>query len=92
MKIRDLVSISFGNLVRMKLRTFLTVSGVIIAIAAFIAMLSFGAGMQKNVNDQFNELGLLHTIIVYSGDSVVERVNNHSSPDSASPKQPRPRR
>ncbi len=62
---RDLVTISMGNLWRMKLRTFLTVSGVVIAIAAFVAMLSFGAGMQKNINTQFDELGLFSTMLVY---------------------------
>jgi putative ABC transport system permease protein len=69
MTFRDLISVSFGNLMRMKLRTFLTVSGVLIAIAAFVSMLSFGAGNQKNVTRQFNELGLLTTMQVYSPSS-----------------------
>lgn len=64
MNFRDLVSISTGNLWRMKLRTFLTCSGVIIAIAAFVSMLSFGAGMQENVASEWNKLGLFNTIIV----------------------------
>lgn len=62
---RDLAAISVGNLWRMKLRSFLTVSGVVIAIAAFVAMLSFGAGNQKYVTEQFNELGLFNTMQVY---------------------------
>ncbi len=65
MKFRDLIEISAGNLRRMKLRAFLTISGVVIAIAAFVAMLSFGAGMQKNVTEQFDELGLFSTMQVY---------------------------
>jgi putative ABC transport system permease protein len=65
MTFRDLISISTGNLWRMKLRTFLTVSGVVIAIAAFVSMVSFGAGNQKLITEQFNELGLFSTMYVY---------------------------
>jgi len=65
MNFRDFLSISTGNLWRMKLRAFLTISGVIIAIAAFVAMLSFGAGMQKNVSDQYEKLGLFTAMQVY---------------------------
>jgi ABC-type antimicrobial peptide transport system permease subunit len=65
MTLRDLVVISTGNLWRMKLRTFLTTSGVLIAIAAFIAMLSFGAGNQEHITAEFNKLGLFSTIQVY---------------------------
>ena len=65
MNFRDLVSISTGNLWRMKLRTFLTASGVVIAIGAFVSMLSFGAGMQENIAGEFQKLGLLNTMLVY---------------------------
>ncbi len=68
----DLMAFAVGSLRRMKLRTFLTVSGVVIAIAAFVAMLSFGAGMQENVSREFDELGLFTTIQVFpsrSGDA-----------------------
>lgn len=52
----------------MKLRTFLTTSGVLIAIAAFIAMLSFGAGNQEHITREFNKLGLFSTMQVYPRD------------------------
>ncbi len=65
MTFRDLVAVSTGNLLRMKLRTFLTISGVLIAIAAFVSMLSFGAGNQAYVAKQFNELGLFTTVQVH---------------------------
>ncbi|MEW5795972.1 MAG: ABC transporter permease [Candidatus Zixiibacteriota bacterium] len=69
----DKVSIPLGNLWRMKLRSFLTNSGVMIAIGAFVAMLSFGAGNQKYVTEQFNQLGLFSTMYVYP------RTNGESS-------------
>jgi putative ABC transport system permease protein len=62
---RDLLTTAGSNLWRMKLRAFLTISGVVIAIAAFVSMLSFGTGMQKNVADKFDELGLFSTMYVY---------------------------
>ena len=65
MTFRDLVSLSLGNLWRMKLRAFLTISGVVIAIAAFVSMVSFGAGNQQLITEQFNELGLFSTMRVY---------------------------
>ncbi len=65
MTFRDYVVVSTGNLRRLKLRTFLTASGVLIAIGAFVAMLSFGAGNQENVEREFNKLGLFTTMQVY---------------------------
>ena len=65
MTLRDLIVISTGNLWRMKLRTLLTTSGVLIAIAAFVSMLSFGAGNQEQINNEFNKLGLFSTMQVY---------------------------
>jgi putative ABC transport system permease protein len=49
----------------MKLRAFLTISGILIAIAAFVSMLSFGAGNQEYISKQFNDLGLFSTMQVY---------------------------
>jgi putative ABC transport system permease protein len=69
MTLRDLIGISSGNLWRMKLRTVLTTAGVVIAIAAFVSMLSFGAGNQKLITDQFNDLGLFNTMQVYPKDT-----------------------
>ncbi len=65
MTFRDLILVSASNLWRMKLRAFLTIAGVVIAIAAFVSMLSFGAGNQKLVAEQFDELGLFSTMHVY---------------------------
>ncbi|HLB00922.1 MAG TPA: ABC transporter permease, partial [Bacteroidota bacterium] len=65
MTLRDFMVISTGNLWRMKLRAVLTISGVLIAIAAFVSMVSFGAGNQKYIEEQFNKLGLFTTIQVF---------------------------
>ncbi len=65
MTIRDLLTVSTGNMWRMKFRAFLTIMGVVIAIAAFVSMLSFGAGNQEYIENQFNKLGLFSTMQVY---------------------------
>ncbi|MBI5215615.1 MAG: ABC transporter permease [Ignavibacteriae bacterium] len=65
MTFHDLLVVSSGNMWRMKLRTILTTSGVLIAIAAFVSMLSFGAGNQAYIENEFNKLGLFSTMQVY---------------------------
>lgn len=65
MTFRDLATTSIGNLRRMKLRTSLTIAGVVIAVGTFVAMLSFGSGNQQYVSEQFESFGLLHTMQAY---------------------------
>lgn len=65
MTFRDMIDLSLGNLLRMKLRAFLTISGVVIAIGAFVAMLSFGAGNYELVNKQYEDFGLFSTMMVF---------------------------
>jgi len=79
MTMRDLIVISTGNLWRMKLRTLLTTAGVLIAIAAFVSMLSFGAGNQEYIEGEFNKLGLFSTIQVYPKNNP----NRDAAPDTS---------
>lgn len=62
---RDVIQTGLGNMWRMKLRTLLTLLGVVIAIGAFVSMLSFAAGLHERVEEQYEKLGLLFTIQVY---------------------------
>ncbi len=77
MNFRDLISMSLGNLWRMKLRSALTIAGVVIGIAALVSMMSFGAGMQKNVAQSFRSYDLFNTLQVLS-----TRMNREDSADS----------
>jgi len=61
---RDLLEVATRNLWRIKLRAVLTTAGVVIAIATFVAMLSFAAGNQRYFSTAFNEFGLLHRMSV----------------------------
>ena len=60
----DLTQMGFANLWRTKLRTILTILGVIIGIGALTSMISFGTGMQKNITDAFKKNDLFTSLNV----------------------------
>lgn len=64
MTLGDALGMAAGNLWRLKLRAGLTVAGVVIAVGALVAMLSFGAGNHRLIADQAERLGLLNTVQV----------------------------
>jgi len=68
MRILDLFRMSSSNLLRRKLRTFLTVLGVVIGTASIVVMISLGLGLRKSTLDQIEQYGGLTTINVYSND------------------------
>lgn len=80
---RDLLEIALSNLTRLRLRTFLTVSGVVIAVGAFVAMLSFGAGNQQRVQEQYEKFGLLYTMQVFPDDERPDSLPERPLDDSA---------
>ena len=65
MSIRDLLQMSLLNLLRRKLRTFLTVLGVVIGTASIVVMLSLGLGLKKSSLKQIEQYGGITTITVY---------------------------
>jgi len=80
MRISDYIGQACGNLRKKKLRTFLTTSGVVIAIGALDCMFAFGQGIQRNVTEQFNKLDLFNYVNVYArGSSRPPR--DHYDPD-----------
>ena len=67
----DLLRMSSGNLKRRKLRTFLTVLGVIIGTTSIVVMISLGLGMQQMIYQEIEQSGGLNTITVSSGSEQV---------------------
>ena len=63
----DLFRMGIQNLWRRKLRTFLTVLGVIIGTSSIIVMLSLGFGMSQSFEEQMAQWGSLTTINVHKG-------------------------
>lgn len=68
MKFLDLLGMSSSSLWRRKLRTILTILGVIIGTASIIVMVSLGIGLSKTTMDQIEKSGGLTTINVYGND------------------------
>ncbi|MCD7909823.1 MAG: ABC transporter permease [Clostridium sp.] len=69
MRFPDLLIMSVNNLRRRKLRTALTVLGVIIGTASIVVMVSLGIGLNELTMEQIASWGSLTTIEVRSGDS-----------------------
>ena len=65
--ISDFFVLSFNNLRRRKLRSWLTMIGIFIGIAAVVALISLGQGLQNYINDEFEKLGSDKIIIQPKG-------------------------
>lgn len=60
----DLIRMALRNLWRTRLRSSLTILGVVIGIGALISMVAFGSGMEKNVTVAFTTSGLFSRITI----------------------------
>lgn len=65
MKISDLFTMAMGNLWRRKVRTGLTILGVVIGCASIIVMVSFGIAQQKQMEQITGSTSALQNINVY---------------------------
>lgn len=63
----DLLKMSFGNLWRRKLRTLLTMLGVVIGTSSIILMLSLGFAMDASFKESLQQMGSLNVIEVMPG-------------------------
>ena len=73
MKWKDMVAMAFGNLFKRKVRTLLTVSGVVIGTCAIVVMVSFGIGIKQSMEVMMQSMGDLTVITIN---------NNSKTPDS----------
>lgn len=67
MSFYDLMTMSMGNLWRRKLRTVLTVLGVLIGTTSIVAMLSLAFGMKQMILDEYASMGSVTQIIISGG-------------------------
>jgi len=67
MKVSDVFSYAFGAIRLRKLRASLTILGVVIGIAAIVALLSITQGLQDTINEQLQTGFATDTLIVSSG-------------------------
>ncbi len=57
MKFKDSLKFALNNLTTRGLRSWLTVIGVVIGVAAIVAIVSVGQGMQEVISSQLGALG-----------------------------------
>ena len=74
MRILNLLKVAYRSLNRNKLRSFLTMLGIIIGVASVIAMLAIGEGSNQNIKASVASLGT-NTIMVYPGNSAMGGVS-----------------
>lgn len=67
MRFLDLLAMSVNNLRRRKLRTALTVLGVVIGTASIVIMVSLGIGLKEMTMEQYASYGSMTNITVYGG-------------------------
>ncbi|MBN2421981.1 ABC transporter permease [Candidatus Woesearchaeota archaeon] len=57
MKLRKCLKHAFGMVLHSRLRSWLTILGIVIGVAAVIAIMSIGGGMQQTMTEQLGGLG-----------------------------------
>ncbi len=80
----DFFAISLNNIKRRKLRSWLTMLGIFIGIAAVVSLISLGQGLQNAVTGQFESLSTDKLTIQNAGtglgppgSTVIDKLNNH---------------
>jgi putative ABC transport system permease protein len=74
MRKATLIKVAAQSILRNKLRTFLTMLGIVIGVAAVIVMVAVGYGAQRNIEQQINNLGT-NMIMVMPGTTRQAGVN-----------------
>jgi putative ABC transport system permease protein len=71
MKARDVFSYSYSAIKLRKLRAALTILGVVIGIAAIVALLSITTGLQNTITGQLNQGLAADTLLVVPGSNIL---------------------
>ena len=69
MKFRDMLRMSLSSLWKRKVRTFLTVLGVVIGTASIVVMISLGLGLSRASMAEIEKYGGITTVTVTEQDS-----------------------
>lgn len=69
MKFRDLLRLSTSNLFKRKLRTVLTVLGVMIGVASIVTMVSLGLGLSRSLTEEMSSYASLTSVTVRDSSS-----------------------
>lgn len=77
MKVSDIFSYAFGAIKLRKLRAGLTTLGVVIGIAAIVALLSITQGLQASINEQLQTGFATNTLIVSTEGGFGQGIGGH---------------
>lgn len=82
--LRDFFALALNNLKRRKLRSWLTMLGIFVGIAAVVSLISLGQGLQTAITGQFDALSTDKLTIQNAGtglgppgSTVIEKLNSH---------------
>jgi putative ABC transport system permease protein len=78
MKWKNLIKVAFKSIMKNRMRSLLTMLGIIIGVGAVIALVSIGQGTQAEVESQINSLGS-NLIMIMPGTSSMGGVSRGSS-------------
>jgi len=78
MRILNLLKVAYRSLNRNKLRSFLTMLGIIIGVASVIAMLAIGEGSNQNIKASIASLGT-NSIMIFPGTTFTGGVHGGAS-------------
>jgi ABC-type lipoprotein release transport system permease subunit len=92
MNFLDIIALAWRNLFHSKLRTSLTVAGVIVGVAAIITMISLGIGLQNNLlRDALGRIDLFTQIFVTGpGADAMLAMNEANAADEKNNSDPAP--
>ncbi len=79
MKLRYLMKISLKNLFSNRMRTFITLGGVIIGVGSIVFLVSLGFGLQRLVTGQVATLDEMKIVDVTPGDSEILRLGEEQT-------------
>ncbi|MDP6612854.1 MAG: ABC transporter permease [Candidatus Hydrothermarchaeota archaeon] len=57
MRLRDIFGLAMTNLLNRRLRSWLTILGIVVGVAAVVSIISIGEGLQQSITTQFSRLG-----------------------------------
>ena len=67
MDVKEIIRLALRNLIRRKIRSGLTVIGMVIGIMAIISLISLSQGLEESIAGQFSRLGANNIIILQKG-------------------------
>jgi putative ABC transport system permease protein len=78
MKWKNLIKVAFKSIVKNKMRTLLTMLGIIIGVGAVIVMVAIGKGAEQRIQNQISSMGT-NLIMVFPGS--MQQRGVHMGPD-----------